>query len=255
MIPARSMLLAVLLPLLPACRWVMGEDQPELVVLTHEVEDLRDAVARLERGDPVLPSDDVVVVFAQSFVEDLLVAQLPFEVDIDRFHVRLDRAEVVFAGSTALRLEGSVASKQSGEPFGQVRVLGALDDIAVDLVTGTLGASVRVDQVELLKVSGAARVLKIGKLAGLGSVFRTALQNLIPRISIPVETEQEVVLPAVTEGPVRVDGATMRIQSIVSGVFAGLGQLFVALHVQLGEPVRTIPPSPPQPPPSPERGP
>jgi hypothetical protein len=70
-------------------------------------------------------------------------------------------------------------------------------------------------------------------------MLRLQLADKLPPIQIPVKVQQSIELPAVTSGPVRIDGARMKIAASVSRVFAGQGRLWVAIHFQPGELVKT----------------
>jgi hypothetical protein len=81
------------------------------VVLQREVEGYREAAARLERGEPVLPKEDVAIAISDALVRDLIGAQLPFEADVDKFHISLRTAEVKFRGSPVVELSGALNLK------------------------------------------------------------------------------------------------------------------------------------------------
>jgi hypothetical protein len=54
-----------------------------------------------------------------------------------------------------------------------------------------------------------------------------------------VKLQQQVELPAVTNGPVRIDGASMPIEVSVSRVFASNGNLWIGIRFAPGELVKT----------------
>jgi len=68
---------------------------------------------------------------------------------------------------------------------------------------------------------------------------RIQLQGKLPIIQIPVRVQQSIALPAVTDGPVTIDGARMPLEVGVSRVFAGQGQLWVGVSVRPGDFVKT----------------
>ena len=70
-------------------------------------------------------------------------------------------------------------------------------------------------------------------------MIRLQLEGQLPAIQIPVKVQQSIELPAVTNGPVRIDGASMPIAANVSQVLAGQGRLWVAIHFQPGDLVKT----------------
>jgi len=68
---------------------------------------------------------------------------------------------------------------------------------------------------------------------------RLRIKDLLPPIQIPVKVQQSIDLPAVTTGPVRIDGATMPLQVAVSQVLAGRGLLWISVHFQPGDLAKT----------------
>jgi hypothetical protein len=70
-------------------------------------------------------------------------------------------------------------------------------------------------------------------------MVRLRIKDQLPPIQIPVKVQQSIDLPAVTRGPVRVDGARMPLQVAVSQVVAGQGRLWIAVHFQPGDVVKT----------------
>ena len=85
-----------------------GDLRARKVVLKREVDGLHEIVSRLERGEPMLPKDDVAISISGALVRDLITAQLPFDLDVDRFHVRLSEADVLFRGSPVVKLRGTL---------------------------------------------------------------------------------------------------------------------------------------------------
>ncbi len=73
----------------------------------------------------------------------------------------------------------------------------------------------------------------------LARMVRLQLSERLPPIQIPVKVQQSIELPAVTTGPVRIDGARMPLQVAVSQVVAGQGRLWIAVHFRPGDLVKT----------------
>jgi len=90
-----------------------GDLRAQKIVLKREVEGIREIVARLERGEAILPLDDVAISIDDTFVRDLVAAQLPFEADVDRFHLSLKEAEAQFRGSPWCGCAGPCTSRAS----------------------------------------------------------------------------------------------------------------------------------------------
>jgi hypothetical protein len=208
-------------------------------VLEREVEGLRQLASRLERGEAALPLEDVVVGISDGMVQDVLRAQLPLEIDVQGLHLVLDRAEVAFSGSPAVTLTGAIAMKDHPDLQGELRAIGVLENIQVDPDSGTLRAHVAIDHIDLLKMAGLETLLGGGTLDELSRTVRKQLEGHIPEIQIPVKLEQSIVLPSITDGPVRIQGASMPLDVGVSDVFAGQGVLWIGVRVQPGDFAKT----------------
>jgi len=226
----------------PACRSKFeggGDLRAQKVVLQREVEGYREAAARLERGDPVLPKEDLAIAISDALIRDLIAAQLPFEADVDKFHIALRTAEVKFRGSPVVELTGALNLKDRPNLQAAARVIGALEDIAVDPATATLKARISVDHLSIESVAGFEQLMSGATLDEVGRMVRLQIKNALPEIQIPVKVQQSIELPAVTRGPVRLEGARMPLQVGVSQVLAGQGILWIAVHFQPGDLVKT----------------
>jgi hypothetical protein len=216
-----------------------GQEEAELharlSVLEREVEGLRAVTQRLEGGKAALPEEDVIVALEESLVRDLLEAQLPFEAEVDDYRVWLEHAEVRFQGSPGITLLGGIALRDRPRVTGEVRVIGALENIRVDPASGILQAGIAIDHLDLVQVAGVEGLLSDGMRNALAQTIRHQLDGRLPGVTIPVKLEQDIVLPSVTDGPVRIQGARMPLEVGVSQVLAGQGRLWVAVHVEPGE--------------------
>jgi hypothetical protein len=212
-----------------------GDLHAQLVAKEREAEGLRASVAKLERGEPILPEDAVVVSVSEGVIKQFLDVQMPFEVDAGPFHVILKGGGATFDGSPAVRLEGTIAPRDHPDLVGELGALGALEHIRVDAASGTLSAKIAVDHVDLVKVAGLENFMGGGSLDELARTVRKQLEGRLPDIQIPVKIEQAVELPSLTEGPVRLQGARMPLEVAVADVFAGSGRLWVAVRVVPGE--------------------
>jgi hypothetical protein len=216
-----------------------GDLRAQRVVLQREVDGMREVVRRLERGESMLPLDDVAIAIDDAFVRDILGAQLPFEADVDRFHLSLEEAEVHFRGSPVVRLRGSLHLRERPGLEAAVTVIGALEDIRVDGGSSTLRARVAVDHIGIERAAGIESFLSGSTLDEVARMVRLQVKDQLPPIQIPVKVQQSIEFPAVTQGPVRVDGARMPLQVAVSQVVAGQGRLWIAVRFQPGDVVKT----------------
>jgi hypothetical protein len=215
-----------------------GPLHAKLSGLEREAEGLRTAVAKLERGEAILPQDAVVVSVSEAVIKEFLDAQLPFEIDAGSFKVNLVQGEALFRGSPGVNLTGSIAHADHPDLVGEVRAQGALEDIRVETESGTLRATIALDHVDLLQMGGLEQFIPGGSLNELARTVRKQLEGHLPVVQIPVKIEQGIELPSVTTGPVRIRGARMPLEVTVADVLAGQGVLWVAVRVVPGELVR-----------------
>jgi hypothetical protein len=187
----------------------------------------------------MLPLDDVAVAIDDAFVRDVIGAQLPFEADVERFHLTLKEAEVRFVGSPVVRLRGSLFVRERPALEAAVTVVGALEDVRVDAASSTLRAKIAVDHLGIEKAAGIESILSGATLDEVARRVRLEIKDKLPAIQIPVKVQPSIDLPAVTRGPVRVDGARMPLAVAVSQVVAGQGRLWIAVHFQPGDVVKT----------------
>lgn len=216
-----------------------GALHAQQVALEREVGGLRERVGKLERGEPIMPEEAVVAAISETVVKDFLTAQLPFELEVRSFKVSLNQAEAHFAGSPMVNLTGTISPKDHPDLVGELRALGALEEVKVDDASGVLQAKVAVDHIDLIRMAGLERFLSGGTVDELARTVRMQIAGQIPAVQIPVKIEHAIDLPEVTEGPVRLRGATMPLKVTVADVFAGQGVLWVAIDVVPGELVKT----------------
>ena len=109
-----------------------GELRARKKVLEREVAGLRDAVGRLERHEPCSRAD-LAVAIDDTLLQRVITAQLPFESDVDRFHLK-PRGSRGALPRRAHRepARSPEARRASPDLEAVVNVIGALDDIAVE---------------------------------------------------------------------------------------------------------------------------
>ena len=216
-----------------------GDLRARKVVLKREVDGLREVVNRLDRGEPMLPKDDVAISISGELVRDLITAQLPFELDVDRFRVRLTEADVLFRGSPVVRLRGTLVVREKPEYAGEIAAIGALEGIQVEPGTGTLHAAIAIDHISIEKAGGLEKLVSRATLDEAARSVRLQIKEKLPQIQIPVKLQQAIELPAVTSGPVRIHGASMPIQVGVSSVLATRDVLWISVRFAPGDLVKT----------------
>lgn len=216
-----------------------GDLRAKKVVLQREVEGLRNAVATMERGESLIAPNDVAVAIDDTLLRDLIAAQLPFELDVEGFHAELKEVEVRFSGSPVVRLRGAARMKEHPDVEAAITAIGALDEIQVDGPSGTLRAHIAIDHIGIEKAAGLEALVSRSTLDELARTIRLQLKDQMPPIQIPVKVSQQIDLPAITSGPVRIEGARMPLEVGVSRVLAGQGRLWIGIRVKPGDLVKT----------------
>lgn len=216
-----------------------GELHAQQVVLRREVQGLRDIAGRLDRGQTMLPDGDVAVAVEDSLIKDILSAQLPFDADVDKYHLSLKEAEVQFTGSPIVRLRGTLNLLSYPSILAQVNVIGALEKIEVNPATSTLTARIAIDHLGIEKAAGLEAYVSGSALDEAGRMIRLRIKDQLPPVQIPVDVQQMIDLPAVTRGPVRIDGAKLPLKVAVSQVVAARGTLWIAVKFEPGAVVKT----------------
>jgi hypothetical protein len=218
-----------------------GDLHAKLALLEREVAGLRTSVAKMESGAPVLPEDAAVVSIGEAVAKQFIDAQLPFRIEVESYRIEMTQAEASFKGTPSVILTGSIVHRDHPDYVGEVRAIGALDSVQVDATSGTLSARIAIDHVDLLKMGGLEKILAGGAIDELARRVRKQLAGKIPDVQIPVKIEQAIDLPSVTQGPVRLQGASMPLAVSVADVLATAGNLWIAINVVPGEMTRGAP--------------
>lgn len=211
-----------------------GDLRAQRVVLDREVQGLRAVVQRLERGEPLLPADDIAIAVDEAFVRDLIVAQLPFNTEVERFTVQLTGADVQFRGSPTVQLQGRLQVRDQPDLTAAITLFGALDEVKLDHASSTLQATVAADHLTIAEVTGFGQYLSGATIDEVARRVRLEIRAKLPTIRIPVKVQEAIAFPAVTDGPVRVAGARMPLEVTVSQVVAARGRLWVSVRVTPG---------------------
>ena len=163
-----------------------GALHAQQVVLRREVQGLRDIAGRLDRGQTMLPDGDVAVAVEDSLIKDILSAQLPFDADVDRYHLSLKEAEVQLTGSPIVRLRGTLNLLSYPSILAQVNVIGALEKIEVNPATSTLTARIAIDHLGIEKAAGLEAYVSGSALDEVSRMIRLRIKDQLPPVQIPV---------------------------------------------------------------------
>jgi hypothetical protein len=212
-----------------------GELRAAKASLQREVEGLRETVTRLERHETMLPLEDVAIAVEGALIRDIIDAQLPFDADIDIYHLRLSRADVTFQDSPILHLGGSLYLRANPSLSADVTAVGAFQEVVIDKASSMLSASIVVDYIAIERLAGLESVLSGALLDELARTVRIQIADQLPTIQIPVKVQQTIELPRMVAGPIRLDAASLPLRVSVSRVVAGRGQLWIAVQIKPGD--------------------
>jgi hypothetical protein len=212
-----------------------GALHAETVQLERELDGLRDSAARLARGESLFPDSDIIVSIDESFVQGLITARLPLELAAAPYHVVLTSADVGFGGAPTVRLRGTITREGMVTLDAAVTVVGALSGIEIDTSTSTLRAKIVADHLSIERAAGLESFLSGSTLDDVARLVRMEVAAQLPTIEIPVRVQQDIDIPAVTDGPVRISGARLPVRASVSRVFAANKRLWIGLHVEVGQ--------------------
>jgi hypothetical protein len=212
-----------------------GALRAEQVLIERELDGLRDSAARLDRGESLFPDSDVIVSIDESFVQGLITARLPLELIAAPYRVMLTKVDVGFGGAPTVRLRGTITRDGVVTLDAVVRIVGALSGIEIDTATSTLRARISADHLEIEQASGMESLLSGSTLDDVARLVQQEAASQLPLIEIPVRVQQDIDIPAVTDGPVRISGARLPVRASVSRVFAANKRLWIGLHVEIGQ--------------------
>ncbi len=218
-----------------------GPLEAEKAILERELAGLRESAERLDRGDPVLPANDMLIAIDEAFVQRLVAARLPIDVTSGPYTVTLTHVEVGFSGAPAARLRGTIARDGVVALEATVGLIAALSDIEIDQTTSTLHAAMTADHLDIERVSGIESFLSGASLDDVARLLRQSVDEQLPTIEIPVRIQDDLDIPPVTSGPIRLNGLRLPIKVVVSRVLAMERRLWISLHVDVGQLGRATP--------------
>ncbi len=205
-------------------------------LLLRQNQGIAELIAEAGQGS-LVPTDRFLIGLDEKIVGDLFRSQLPLERPIgERFTIRLEKAEVSLRDKYgAIIIESSVHRRASPERRIAVRIFGGLGAVAIDPQTSQLSIAIAIDHIELLQAGVLESILGVGGKKFLADKGRELLQDAIPNLQIPVVLGQEIHIPALEEGGVRLDSLAVPLNLSVDRVIAAGGKLWVTLNAEVGK--------------------
>jgi hypothetical protein len=209
-------------------------DRPaEEAVLERRRQGLMTLVQEVARG-PLVSRDENRVLFLvdQSLVAALLSTQVPREYVIeDTYRIWITGARITFEDGLALvRLDGRaslVGSEQ--QVFADVAVFGDLEILREQPSAAVLRARINLIAMDVRRVEVAGKRDVDALVERLGKARLSAFAALASELEIPVRHEHEIEMPAVDEGPVRIEASTLALRLTLVGVKAFKGRLWISM--------------------------
>lgn len=215
--------------------------QAEKAQLERELEGLRESAVLLSRGESLIPASDVVVAIQEALVQGLIARRLPIDIVAEPYRMVLTAVDVGFNGAPTVQLRGMVSRAGLPGIAVAVRLSGALSRIEVDTTTFTLRARIAADHLDIESTAGVGALFDDSSLDDVAELLRLELAAQLPVIEIPVRVQENILIPAVTDGPVQMPGVRFPVKASVSRVFAANGRLWIGLHVEITRAGKGIP--------------
>ncbi len=207
--------------------------QAQKAQLERELEGLRQSAALLSRGESLIPASDVVVAIQETLVQGLIARLLPIDIAVAPYRMALTSVDVGFKGVPTVQLRGIVSRDGLPGIAVAVRLIGALSRIEVDTTTFTLRARIAADHLDIESTAGVGALFSGSSLDDVAELLRAELEAQLPVVEMPVRVREDILIPAVTDGPVQLAAVRFPVKASVSRVFAAHGRLWIGLHVEV----------------------
>ena len=209
--------------------------QAQKAQLERELEGLRESAALVSRGESLIPASDVVVAIQEALIQGLIARRLPIDIEAAPYRMALTAVDVGFNGAPTVQLRGMVSRDGLPGIVVAVKLIGALSRIDVDTTTFTLRAQISADHLEIESTAGVGSLFSGSSLDDVAELLRLELVEQLPVVEIPVRIQEDILIPAVTDGPVQIASVRFPVKASVSRVFAANGRLWIGLHVEVAQ--------------------
>jgi hypothetical protein len=232
---------------------IIADRPAEEAVLERRRQGLMTLMQAAARGPLVArEADRVLFLVDQSLVAALLATQVPREYVVeDVFRIWVTGAQITFEDGLALvRLDAraSLVGAEEGA-FADVAVYGDLEILREQPSAAVLRARINLIAVDARRVEVAGKRRDVDKLVErLGRSRLSAFAELASGLEIPVRNDYAIEMPAVDEGPVRIQATELPLRLTLVDVKAFKGKLWISMAAsfdQAGPPpaaaVRSLP--------------
>jgi hypothetical protein len=178
-------------------------------------------------------ADRVLFLVDQSLVAALLAAQVPREYVVeDVFRIWVTGARITFEDGLALvRLDARASLVGAEEEaFADVAVFGDLEILREQPDAAVLRARINLIAVDARRVEVAGKRRDADQLVErLGRARLSAFAALASGLEIPVRNDYEIEMPAVDDGPVRIQATLLPLRLTLVDVKAFKGKLWISM--------------------------
>lgn len=208
---------------------------PEDVVLRHRLLRL-EGLLQTPADSSVVAFERALVVIDERLVQSLLVAAIPYRGTVGGFaRIALRSADVSFDDGTALvRLDGAawLGRDEKKEPLASISIYGELDVVDVDPDISVLRTRLHVIAVDARHVRAPVLASLTERLIeNLGSLKIESFEGLNYDVEIPMRLGNELRLPEIEGGDVRIAAATIPLDVKVQSVRAFHDKLWVSADI------------------------
>ena len=212
---------------------IIADRPAEEAVLERRRQGLMTLLQAAARGPLVSrDADRVLFLVDQSLVAALLATQVPREYVVEEaFRVWITGARITFEDGLALvRLDGRASLVGAEEDvFADVAVFGDLEILREQPQAGVLRARINIIAVDARRVEVAGKRDADELVERLGRARLSAFAALASDLEIPVRHEHAIELPAVDDGPVRIEATTLPLRLTLVDVKAFRGRLWISM--------------------------
>lgn len=204
---------------------------PQEALLARQNQELVKLASAAEKGT-LLDFKGILVVVDQLLVQDLLRAATPLEADVGGgFHVRIDSADVAFGDGVALVRMAGTASVGGAAVSSRVTVLGAIDIVELEPVSGVLQCHVGILGVDAQDAALLGHGDPVGRLSE--ALARGGLGLLLGSLEIPISIEDRLSIPAVQSKRLQIAADSLPLTVAVQQVKVFGGRLWVFVDAAL----------------------
>jgi hypothetical protein len=200
----------------------------------RRIQGLQAMIAEADRnGGRIVRFDHILVVVRQGLIQGVLDAAVPFERVIEtRYGVTVAKAEVLLEdGFATVRLDGQARLVDRQDVRADISVYGALDIVDLDPQSGVLRGRVKVYAVAARKVELAGFDAPVEQLVeDLSRERLEAFETLLTSLEIPVRVGQEITLPGVSQGGVKIEPTSVPVQAVVESVKSFRHRLWITIR-------------------------